>query len=211
MKRELEMGFGWKSGLLNLLAFFLIICALFPLGVGTDKVLLVHIAPAVILIAILLTTTLSLQSLFEPDHEDGTLEQYLLLPCLPSHIFLAKTLSNWFLAALPLIILTPLLGIIYGLNENSIREFLIILLIATPTISLIGTMSAALALGARKNNMIFSILALPLYIPTLVFAVGNSTNGTDTTGFFALIGIFFVTLPIAAIAGALSLSRLYKN
>ena len=46
------------------------------------------------------------------------------------------------------------------------------LLIGTPALSLIGSVAAALSLGARRQGVVLSLLVLPLYIPPLIFGAG---------------------------------------
>ncbi len=44
------------------------------------------------------------------------------------------------------------------------------LLIATPSLSLIGAIGASLIVGIKNSGMLLSLLILPLYIPILIFA-----------------------------------------
>ena len=46
------------------------------------------------------------------------------------------------------------------------------LLIGTPVLSLLGGACAALALGARGGGMLLALLALPLFVPVLIFGAG---------------------------------------
>jgi heme exporter protein B len=46
------------------------------------------------------------------------------------------------------------------------------LLLGTPTLSLIGSIGAALTLGVRGAGVLLSLLILPLYIPVLIFGAG---------------------------------------
>ncbi len=46
------------------------------------------------------------------------------------------------------------------------------LLLGTPFLSLIGSVAAALTLGARRQGVLLSLLVLPLYVPPLVFGAG---------------------------------------
>jgi heme exporter protein B len=56
------------------------------------------------------------------------------------------------------------------------------LLIGTPALSLIGSVVAALTLGARRQGVVLSILALPLYVPPLVFGAGAVEASAAGTG-----------------------------
>src|SRR5476651_634778 len=54
--------------------FFLILVALMPFAIGPDLNLLSRIGPAILWIAMLLSTLLGLDRLFQSDEEDGALD-----------------------------------------------------------------------------------------------------------------------------------------
>jgi heme exporter protein B len=59
------------------------------------------------------------------------------------------------------------------------------LLLATPSLSLIGAIGASLIVGIKNSGMLLSLLILPLYIPILIFAssaVSQAQFGLDITG-----------------------------
>jgi heme exporter protein B len=65
------------------------------------------------------------------------------------------------------------------------------LLLGTPTLSLIGSIGAALTLGLRGGGVLIALLVLPLYIPVLVFGAGavNAVSiGMSAEGGIALLG-----------------------
>jgi heme exporter protein B len=45
------------------------------------------------------------------------------------------------------------------------------LLLGTPVLTLIGSIGAALLIGARRGSTLIALLVLPLYIPVLIFGV----------------------------------------
>ena len=45
------------------------------------------------------------------------------------------------------------------------------LLLGTPTLTLIGSIGAALMIGARRGSSLLALIVLPLYIPVLIFGV----------------------------------------
>jgi heme exporter protein B len=45
------------------------------------------------------------------------------------------------------------------------------LLLGTPTLTLVGSIGAALLLGSRRGSVLIALLVLPLYIPVLIFGV----------------------------------------
>jgi heme exporter protein B len=85
---------------------------------------------------------------------------------------LAKCAAHWVATGLPLALTSPFLALLVDLDPGSIATLFASLLIGTPTLSLIGSVAAALSLGARRQGVVLSLLVLPLYIPPLIFGAG---------------------------------------
>jgi heme exporter protein B len=170
--RDLILAWRRRSDVLATLFFFVIVVSLFPLGIGPEREMLKTIAPGVVWVAALLASMLSLGRLFGNDYQDGTLEQLLLTPQSTYLIVLGKTLAHWLVSELPLVIIAPVLGLQFGLSENSLVIIVVSLLIGTPVLSLVGSIGAALTLGLRAANVLVALLVLPLYIPVLIFGTG---------------------------------------
>ena len=69
------------------------------------------------------------------------------------------------------------------------------LLLGTPTLSLIGSIGAALTLGVRGAGVLLSLLILPLYIPVLIFGAGAveaDAAGLGVGGHFSLLAALLV-------------------
>lgn len=210
--RDLTLAMRRRADVLTTLFFFIIVVSLFPLGVSPELETLRGIAPGVIWVAALLASMLSLGRLFSGDYQDGTLEQMLLLPQPLSVLVLAKVLSHWLVSGVPLVLLSPLLGMQLGMSPEAIGLLMLTLLLGTPVLSLIGSVGAALTLGVRGGGVLVSLLVLPLYIPVLIFgtgAVDAATSGLDFEGHLSLLGAFLVLamlLTPLATAAALRIS-----
>lgn len=163
-----------RHGLDSLLvvAFFVIAVVLFPFGVGPEPNILARIAAGIIWVAALLAAMLSLERLFQADYEDGSLELLVLSPVPLEVAVLAKVLAHWLTTGLPLILAAPVLAVILNMGAAGFGVLLLALLLGTPTLSLVGTVGAALILGSRRGGVLLSLLVLPLYIPVLIFGVG---------------------------------------
>lgn len=210
--RDLTLAMRRRADVLTTLFFFIIVVSLFPLGVSPEMSVLREIAPGVIWVAALLASMLSLGRLFSEDFQDGTLEQMLLLPQPLSVLVLAKVKAHWLVSGLPLVLLSPLLGMQLGLDGDAILLLMLTLLLGTPVLSLIGSVGAALTLGVRGGGVLVSLLVLPLYIPVLIFgtgAVDAAISGMEFDGHLSLLGAFLVlaalTTPLAT-AAALRIS-----
>jgi heme exporter protein B len=153
------------------LIFFVIALTLFPLGVGPAPEVLERIGVGVIWVLALLAVMLSLDRLFQADAEDGSLEQ-LALGVLPLELtVLAKCLAHWLTTGLLLALASPLLGLLLAQPAETLGILALALLLGTPTLTLIGSVGAALLVGARRGSVLVALLVLPLYIPILIFGV----------------------------------------
>ncbi len=210
--RDLQLAVRHRGDLANPLLFFVVVCALFPLGVSPEPGQLALLSGGVIWIAALLATLLSLDSLFRSDFDDGALEQLLLAPQPLFLLVLAKVLVHWLSTGLLLTLLTPLLAVMLNLPEPAYPALLAGLFLGTPLLSLIGAIGAALTVGLRRSGVLLSLLILPLYIPVLILgtsAVSAAAAGLPYSGQLLWLGMLLVsggTLAPFAIAAGLRIS-----
>ncbi|MEA1065602.1 heme exporter protein CcmB [Apirhabdus apintestini] len=210
--RELRIAFRHSAEIVNPLWFFLIVIALFPLGIGPEPQILARIAPGVIWIAALLSSLLAMERLFRDDWLDGSLDQLMLLPLPLSAIVFMKVLAHWSVTGLPLLILSPLVALLLGLDIYSWYVMALTLLIGTPTLSFLGAIGVGLTVGLRRGGVLLSLVILPLTIPLLIFATAAldaASMGLPVNGYFAILGAFLAasaTLSPFATAAALRVS-----
>jgi heme exporter protein B len=193
--RDLILAWRRRADVLATVFFFVIVVSLFPLGIGPEREILRTIAPGVVWVAALLASMLSLGRIFGNDYQDGTLEQLLLTPQSTYLIVLGKILAHWLVSEVPLVIIAPVLGLQFGLSQNSLATVVVSLLLGTPVLSLIGSIGAALTLGLRAANVLVALLVLPLYIPVLIFGTGAvqaSVGGTSPQAYLLLLGATLV-------------------
>ena len=171
LRRDLSLALRQGTDSLMVLVFFVVVVILFPLAVGPELKILARISGGVIWVAALLAAMLSMDRLFQKDYEDGSLDLLVLSPVQTEILVLAKALAHWLTTGLPLIIVSPLLGVFLYMHTNGFWVMILSLLLGTPVLSLIGSIGAALALGARRSGVLLSLLILPLFIPVLVFGV----------------------------------------
>ena len=195
LRRDLMLAWRRRADVLSTLFFFVIVVSFFPLGVGPEAQLLRQIAPGVVWVAALLASMLSLGRLFANDYQDGTLEQMLLTPQPLYLIALAKVLALWLVSGVPLVLISPILGVQFSLPVDSLLILFISLLMGTPILALIGSIGAALTLGLRGGGILIALLVLPLYIPVLIFgagAVAASLTGIGVQANLLLLAALFV-------------------
>ena len=172
VKRDLVLAMRRKNEVITSVFFFVVVAALFPLGIGPELNTLRLVAPGILWVGALLASMLSLGRMFAADHADGTLEQMALSPNSLSVLVSAKILAHWILSGLPLVLLAPILGVQFDMSADAIWILSLSLLLGTPVLSLIGAIGAALTLGVRGGDVLLSLLILPLYVPALVFGAG---------------------------------------
>lgn len=215
LKRDLTLAYRRRQDLVNPMIFFVIVVSLFPLGVSPEKTFLQASGAGVVWVAALLATLLSLDSLFRSDYEDGSLEQLILTPQPLFLIVLAKILSHWLVTGVPLLILSPMLGVMMHLEFETIKVLMLTLLLGTPVLSLIGAIGAALTVGLKSGGVLISLLILPLYIPILIFGTGTvqaASNMLPIDGYIALMGaILALSLTLSPIAAAAALKISLSN
>ena len=205
---ELRVAFRHSAEIANPLWFFLIVITLFPLSIGPEPQLLARIAPGIIWVAALLASLLALERLFRDDLQDGSLEQLMLLPIPLPMVVLAKVMAHWMVTGLPLLILSPLVALLLGMDLYGWKIMALTLLLGTPTLSFLGAPGVGLTVG----GVLLSVLVLPLTIPLLIFATAAMDAASmhlPVDGYMAILGALLAgsaTLSPFATAAALRIS-----
>ncbi len=209
LQKELLLSYRHRADFIYPLIFFILIATLFSLGLKLDATLLQAAGPGVIWISALLAHIMALDRMFHQDFADGSLEQLLLTPYTLTALVYAKLLAHWLMTTLPLIIITPLLSLFLQLSMVEMLVLMASLVIATPILTVIGGIGAALTVGLRGRVLLLPLLLLPLYIPILIFGSGSVyalATTVSVSGLLALLGgiaIFALLLAPLATAAAL--------
>jgi heme exporter protein B len=182
VKRDLLLAMRRRSDAAMSVFFLVIVASLFPLGVGPDSAVLRIIGPGVLWVAALLACLLSLSRVFTADYMDGALEQMVLIPQPLAVLVAGKVVAHWVISGLPVVLLSPLLGLQFGLDGEPLGVLVLSLLLGTPTLSMIGAIGAALVLGVRGSGLLVALLVLPLYVPVLIFGAGAVTSSLAGIG-----------------------------
>ena len=199
-RRDLMLAWRHPGETMLVVAFFILVASLFPLGIGAEPQILARIGPGVIWVCALLAAFLSLPSLFASDYADGSLEQMTLSPHPMQGWATGKIAAHWVASGLPLTLLSPLIGLQYGLAPDTLGTLAAALLLGTPVLSLLGAACTALALGARGGGMLLALLALPLFVPVLVFGAGAAeaqATGLSASPHLSLLGAGLILAALA--------------
>ena len=68
-------------------------------------------------------------------------------------VVLAEVVTHWLTTGMPLIVAAPVMAGMLNMNTEGIAMLLLVLLLGTPSLSLIGAIGAALILGARRGGV----------------------------------------------------------
>lgn len=203
--RDLRLLWRRRGDALQPALFAVLVVVLFSLALGGEAELLARVAAAVLWVAVLLSGLLALDTLFRSDAEDGSLEQWMLAPVPLAWLVLVRTALHWATTALPLLAVAPLLAELLQLPRVQLPVLMAALALGTPLLSLIGAVVAALTVGMRRSGILLALLALPLYVPVLVFGAGSAalaSQGLDPAGGLLLLGaglaVALVLAPVVA-------------
>jgi heme exporter protein B len=173
LRRDTALMWQKRADATQPLLFAVMVCVMFPLAMGSEPARLAQTAAAVIWVANLLASLLVLDNLYRSDFEDGSLEQLLLAPVPLPLVIGSKILVHWLTTALPVLLITPLLAQMLFLPAPQLSVLMLSLFVGSMLMSLIGAMVAALTLGIRRSGMLLALMALPMYVPVLVFGAGS--------------------------------------
>jgi heme exporter protein B len=210
VRRDLRLAVRVGGGGGLSLVFYLIILTLVPFALGPDLNLLSRIGPAILWLAAVLATLIGLDRLFQADEEDGSLDIMAMSGLPLEGVVLAKGLAHWLTTGLPLVIASPVFGLLVALTPEGMLAMAATLLAGTPALTFIGAIGAALTASLRRGGLILAILVAPLMVPTLIFGVSaaNSALGGTIpflTPFLILCALSLGSIVVAVFAGAAAL------
>jgi len=208
VRRDVTLSLRRASDTISVVLFFVLAIVLFPLGIGPELNVLSRIAAGTIWVVALLAAMLSLDRLFQVDADEGGLDLLVLAPLPLEAVVLAKCLAHWLVTGVPLILSAPILSVLLNMSLKGFPVMVLAMALATPILSLIGAVGAALTVGARRGGVLVSLLVLPLLTPVLILgasAVDLALAGLNAGPLLMLLGamllIAVVLCPWAAAAG----------
>jgi heme exporter protein B len=174
-----------------------------------DATQLRNVGTGVVWVSALLSSLLALEGVFKGDADDGSLEQLMLSPVPLGLTVVAKIAAHWLVTIVPLVALVPVLALSFYMPPSVLPTLVFALLLATPTLSVLVALGAALTVSLRRGGAIVGLLVLPLTAPLLIFgtrATDLGVHGEPTAGplyLLAALAAFALALGPPAIAAAL--------
>lgn len=168
---ELKLKVAGASGWLLPLVFFLMVLTVFAIALGGSQALLERVAVALVWTAVLLATLLSSMTLFSEDVSQGHFEQILVAGISPTLWVMVKLFSHWLLSGLLLSIMALICIPFFGISWHSGWWLFVTLLLGSPVLLLFSALAASLTLSLPTASALVPIIALPLMLPVVIFAV----------------------------------------
>ena len=193
--------------------YLLIIILFFNISISyISKNLILELTPLMIWLSCLLVSVLNLESIFKEDYEDGTLDYFISSNTFHESVIVAKVFSHWLLTTLPVVVVSPFISLLLGIDYQTTLILFLSLVIGTPTMSLLGSVAAALTLTLKRGKILLAIIVLPLYVPILIFgtsAVNNSflqMSSLSELIFLSILFLLFLLITPTACLKSLRLS-----
>ena len=193
--------------------YLLIIILFFNISISyVSKSLILELTPLMIWLSCLLVSVLNLESIFREDYEDGTLDYFISSNNFHESVIIAKVFSHWLLTTLPVVLVSPFISLLLGIDYKTTLILFLSLIIGTPTMSLLGSVAAALTLTVKRGKILLAIIVLPMYVPILIFgtsAVNNSflqINFISELIFLSMNFLLFLLISPTACLKSLKLS-----
>ena len=161
-----------SGGLWLALSFFVLTILMAPFAIGPVPDLLVRVGPGIGWIAALLAMLMTLDRLFQIDLESGLMDVIAKSALGLELAIPAKLLAHWMATGLPIVLLSPVAGLLYGLPAAAIGDLALTLAVGTPGLTAAGGLAASLTAGMRRGGLLLALLVLPLAVPFVIFGGG---------------------------------------
>jgi len=188
-----DVRIGWASGgIVNALAFFLLVTILFPFAVGPDTALLARIGGGVIWAAALLAALMPVERLVGPDMESGVLDQLAVRGVSMPTVAAAKIVAHWLGFGPPLMLAAVIAAGLLGLDARTLGSVELGLLIGTPGLAALAVATSALVTGLRGAGSVAGLVMLPLAVPLLIFGAGSLDGGMGAVKLLGAVSLLLL-------------------
>ena len=204
--RDIRLAMRRPGEVISDIGYFLMIATLFPLAVGPAPDKLAIITSAILWIAVLLAALPSFDRLYVDDEASGFLDRIIVSRTPLSGYVLVRIASHFLVMGGPLLLTVPVLALFFAIAPYHLPIMLVIMAAGLAALTCLGSIGAALTLGARRSGLLSAILILPLSFPLLIFGTLATeallTGGAYHAHFYLLLSscLFLIVLsPIASV------------
>lgn len=197
--RELALFLSRPADVVWPTVFFFMMVSVFPMAVGAQADMLVRIASGVMWVSAMLTTLFTTGRLFEQDYVHGALAQMQSANVSLAQVTLGKLVAIWLVVGIPVMLVSLPLGLLYHLQFMAVLQLSVSLGLGLISLMAVSSVFAALGLMARQSQVVLSLLAIPVFVPLLIFGAA-AANAPLQDGWFSA--------PMAVLASLAALSML---
>ncbi len=205
LKREISLHLACIGELLAVPALYVLAVTFYVMSQPHGEVLGATAAVAILWVASLLALGLTQYRIYERDAEDGTLEQWCMLPLTLEMVVLVKLLAHWLMTGLPLMLLAPLLGVLLGVPMTHAP---LPMALGTLALTALGSIAGAMSLRFASRQLVTLILVFPLSVPVVIF--GASALLADGNALYWLLAYNMAIAPLGIFISACILRIMVK-
>lgn len=207
-RQALSEAWAGGSGLLLPLGFFAGTAMLVPFTLGSETEILAKIGPGVLWLALALASLVTLERIFQADLQDGALDLWVQESGSISLFAAVKTLTHWLVSGLPLVVLSPVLGLTLQVPTQQMVPAMAAYGLGGLSFYLWGGVAAALSASVARGGLLIALLALPFFLPTIIFGTLAMQDGFGGVSFQFLTAacLFALGVAPAAMGAALRLA-----
>lgn len=206
LHRAARSGGNWAFGLI----FMTIFLALSAIALNGDMSILREVGRALIWLAIIFASLLSVDKIFAEDLRDGTTGQLWLSGMSYLSQATAGMMSFALIYLFPLILSAPILSLLFGLENDTIAGLFIALLCAMPGLAAFTALAGALTGAYGKSGFLDIIITAPLLVPIVIIGLAASqafaVTGIAAIEYRALIGLSLLACALSIPASAAALA-----
>jgi len=198
-RREIKLILSKRSTLGFSCGFYLLLASLAPFALGPEPAVLAETGGGLLWLFFLVTLCLSLDRLMMIDRQTGSLAQIALSGAPLFLVGFSKAASLWLSAAIPLLILTPLAGLLLHLSFPVQLAVALGLLCGGPALCLTATLIASLTVASKPQATLLPLLLLPLYVPILILGSMATMNAFENLSYTGPL-LWLVALSLLTVA-----------
>ena len=153
----------------------------------------------------LLAMLLAAEQTIAPDLEQGVTDHMVCGSVPLWWQVIAKVLMHWLTIGLPIVLVSPVIGLMLSVNTGIWPMMLLSLLLTTPILSLLCVFGAALTAGLGAGSALMPIVVAPMMLPALILGTQwTYAEGATGHGYAlgALLSFTAIVIPWAT-AGAI--------
>jgi heme exporter protein B len=189
----------WRSReLLPALAQFILLALVISVfAFDLDAQTAGRVAPGILWLVLLFTGLVSFGRAFAAEQEQASLEAMLMTPAGSSAIFAGKALAAGVILLACEAVLIPGLALFLGVLLPPAAVLAVVL--STAGMAALGCLFSAIAAQTRARELLMPVLALPLWVPLVIYGAGAVT-GRRLDGDMQLAALDILFVVVATLA-----------